>query len=85
MCQCPCTDGRLLQAHKRLQELSDLRRIDYLHSSNHFPEIGPDLAGLSALKTKVDEVGLLPCSLDLEGLIWGCFLTSINLCFASYA
>ncbi len=50
-------DGRLLQAHRKLQELGDLRGIDYLQSGNLYPEIGPDLAGLSALKLKVDEVG----------------------------
>lgn len=50
-------DGRLLQAHSKLQKLSDLRGIDYLQSGNLYPEIGPDLAGLSALKSKVDEVG----------------------------
>ena len=50
-------DGRLLQAHRKLQELGDLRGIDYLQSGSLYPEIGPDLAGLSALKLKVDEVG----------------------------
>jgi len=50
-------DGRLLQAHRKLQELGDLRGIDYLQSGNLYPEIGPDLAGLSALKLRVDEVG----------------------------
>lgn len=49
-------DGRLLQAHRKLQELGDLRGIDYLQSGSLYPEIGPDLAGLSALKLKVDEV-----------------------------
>lgn len=48
-------DGRLLQAHRKLQELGDLRGIDYLQSGNLYPEIGPDLAGLSALKLRVDE------------------------------
>lgn len=48
-------DGRLLQAHKMLQELGDLRGIDYLHSCSHFPELGPALAGLDALKLKVDK------------------------------
>ena len=44
-----------------LQELGDLRGIDYLHSCSHFPELGPALAGLDALKLKVDKVG--PCLL----------------------
>lgn len=51
-------DGRLLQSHKKLQELSDLRGIDYLHSDGLYPEIGPELASLDALKTKINEV---PC------------------------
>ena len=46
----------MLQAHTRLQELGDLRGIDYLQSGNVYPEIGSDLAGLSALKVKIDEV-----------------------------
>lgn len=50
------TDGRMLQAHTKLQELGDLRGIDYLQSGNVYPEIGSDLAGLSALKVKIDEV-----------------------------
>ncbi|KAL3137283.1 hypothetical protein ABBQ32_006825 [Trebouxia sp. C0010 RCD-2024] len=48
-------DGRLLQSHKRLQELSDLRGIDYLHSEVLPPDIGPELAGLPDLKLKIDE------------------------------
>ena len=49
-------DGRLLQAHKRMQELSNARGIAYMNSDNHFPEIGPDLANLGALKDSIDKV-----------------------------
>lgn len=52
-------EGRLLQSIKRLQELSDLRGIDYLHSGAVYPEIGPELAGLDAQRAKVEEVFLL--------------------------
>ena len=48
--------GRLLRAHRLLQQLSDKRGIDYLHSSSHFPEIGPDLANLDAMKDSIDKV-----------------------------
>ena len=56
---CMLADGRLLQSHKKLQELSDLRGIDYLRSDGLYPEIGPELAGLDALKTQINAVTCL--------------------------
>ena len=81
-------DGRLLQAHRKLQELGDLRGIDYLQSGNLYPEIGPDLAGLSALKLKVDEVGpsldsLLSVHLPVMSHSLICSSNSFHACLMS--
>lgn len=64
----PHADGRLLQSHRCLQELSSLRGVDYLHSAVLTPEIGPQLAGLDAWKTKIDEVAFTASNADLHWL-----------------
>ena len=78
-------DARLLQAHRKLQELGDLRGIDYLQSGNLYPEIGPDLAGLAALKLRVNEVGpsldsLLSVHLPVIALLLICSSNSFHSC-----
>lgn len=49
-------DGRILQAHSRLEELGALRHLDIFQSQLSPAEIGIDVHEVAVLKRRVDEV-----------------------------
>lgn len=59
-------DGRILQAHSKLQQLGDLRHIDIFRSHLPAAELGIDVREVDMLKQRIDEVRIVPQSAICE-------------------